>query len=138
MEGKPGTSEGLGLLDIATELGAEKRLEEISGKDMIAHAPFTGYLMHMGQTTGTDCARPMLAFDDGRHDGAMRADGQVMGCYAHGLFASAGQRAAWLARRGIAASGLDHGADVNAALDAIAGHLEAALDIDAIAGIAGL
>jgi adenosylcobyric acid synthase len=138
VEGPPGEEAGLGLLDIATELGSTKRLETIEGEDLIAHARFTGYLMHMGRTTGPDTSRPLLALANGGRDGAVSTNGKVMGCYAHGLFARAEQRAAWLARAGQKASGRDHADDVDTALDEVAVALAQSLDIGAIAGIAGL
>ena len=93
----------------------------------------------MGLTDGPDRARPMLRLDDGRRiDGAVSASGRVMGCYAHGLFARAEQRAAWLALWGAPASDLGHDADIDAALDGLATTLAATLDIPAIAAIAGL
>jgi len=45
-----------------------------------------GFEMHIGRTTGADTARPMLDLD-GRPDGAISADGRVMGTYLHGIFA---------------------------------------------------
>jgi len=138
IEGPAGSDPGLGLLDVVTEIGPDKRLEEIEGTDRIMGAPFRGYLMHMGRTTGPATARPLLALADGRHDGAIAAGGRVAGCYAHGLFARAEQRAGWLGQQRQAGSGIDHDDAVDAALDAIAGQLAAVLDIDAIAGIAGL
>ena len=63
-------------------------------------APFAGYEMHMGVTDGPDCARPFARLADGSPDGAMSADGRVIGTYVHGLFADDRQRAAWLARFG--------------------------------------
>ncbi len=60
--------------------------------------PFTGYEMHMGVTEGPDCARPFARLADGSAEGAMSADGRVIGTYVHGLFADDRQRSAWLER----------------------------------------
>ena len=84
----------------------------------------------MGETTGPDRARPFATLADGP-EGAVSADGRVRGTYVHGLFADDAQRAAWLARLGAAASGLGYEAGVEAALDGLARHLEAHLDLDA-------
>ena len=114
IEGPAGTASGLGLLDVATELTGEKRL--IAGP--------TGYEMHVGRTEGTDCARPMLG-----GEGAMSADGRIMGCYLHGLFADDAFRRSFLERFGGVASKTDYRAGVEATLDALADHLEGCLDM---------
>ena len=87
--------------------------------------------MHVGETNGPDCARPLLRFADGRLDGAVSADGRVMGAYVHGLFADDRQRAAWLAMLGTA-SGIDYEADGRAHARPLADHCEAHLDCDAL------
>ena len=51
IEGPPAAVEGLGLLDVATTLSAEKRLEPVRGTTGDG-APFVGYEMHMGATEG--------------------------------------------------------------------------------------
>ena len=80
-----------------TILSASKRLEPAHGETHDG-APFAGYEMHMGMTTGPDCARPFAKLADGSSDGAMSADGRIVGTYVHGLFADDRQRAAWLKR----------------------------------------
>ncbi|MFZ3226883.1 MAG: cobyric acid synthase, partial [Xanthobacteraceae bacterium] len=47
IEGAPATVDGLGLLDVATIISAEKRLEPVRGATADG-APFAGYEMHMG------------------------------------------------------------------------------------------
>jgi adenosylcobyric acid synthase len=127
IEGPPATVEGLGLLDVATTLAAEKRLEPVDG---IAHdgVPFAGYEMHMGVTQGADCARPFARLTDGTPEGAVSADGRVIGTYVHGLFGDDRQRAAWLARfSATATTSYDDG--IERTLDALAAHLATHLDI---------
>jgi adenosylcobyric acid synthase len=131
MEGPAGEIEGLGLLDVATVLTAEKTLREVEGDCLVNGAPFQGYEMHVGETKGPDCARPLLRFADERLDGAISADGRVAGAYVHGLFADDRQRAAWLAPHG-AASEIAYGATIETTLDALADHCEAHLDCDAL------
>jgi len=130
IEGPAGSVEGLGLLDVETLLTADKALVRVAGEALGAR--LDGYEMHMGRTRGPDAARPVALFDDGRVDGATSADGRVAGSYVHGLFGLAGQRAAWLARLGVAGSGIDHRASIDRALDEIAAMLEEHLDIDAL------
>ncbi len=136
VEGPPGAVAGLGLLDIETELGGDKLLAPVRGASAADGAPFAGYEMHLGRTFGPGCARPMLRFDDGRQDGAISADGRISGCYVHGLFSDPAQRAALLARLGGAGSGLSYEASVEDALDAVAAHLEAHVDIDRLLTLA--
>jgi adenosylcobyric acid synthase len=135
MEGPPGAAEGLGLLDVETVLTGKKTLERVEGACVVNGAPFAGYEMHVGQTTGPDCARPLLRFADGRIDGAIAPNGRVMGAYVHGLFADDRQRAAWLAALG-AGSSLSYETTVEATLDALADHLETHLDCDGLLGVA--
>ncbi len=124
MEGPPGTVAGLGLLDVATTLSAEKRLEPVSGTSSDG-APFAGYEMHMGVTEGADCARPFARLSDGSPEGAVSADGRVIGTYVHGLFADDRQRAAWLERFAAKAT-IRYDDLVERTLDALAAHLETA------------
>jgi adenosylcobyric acid synthase len=134
VEGPPATIEGLGLLDVATTLSADKRLEAVNGTSSDG-APFAGYEMHMGITTGPDCARPFARLADGSPDGAVSADGRVAGTYVHGLFADDRQRAAWLARFG-GAAGVAYDDLVELTLDALAAHLAAHLDLDGLLTLA--
>ena len=131
IEGPPGGVPGLGLLAVDTVIAGDKTLREVEGVSIGDGEPFRGYEMHVGQTCGADCARPLLRFSDGRVDGAVSADGRVAGAYVHGLFSDDRQRAAWLGALG-AASGLAYGSTVETTLDALAEHLEAFLDLDAI------
>jgi adenosylcobyric acid synthase len=135
LEGPAGAVEGLGLLDVETVLTGEKTLREVGGACLMNGAPFKGYEMHIGQTEGPDCARPLMCFADGRLDGAISQDGRIMGAYVHGLFADDRQRTAWLAQFG-AASEMNYEATVERTLDALADHCEAHLDCEAILTLA--
>ena len=128
VEGPPGRIEGLGLLAVDTVMSAEKTLRQVTGECL--GVPVRGYEMHMGRTDGADCGRPFLTLD-GRADGAIAADGRVMGGYLHGLFAEDAFRQAFLERlRPGAAGGLAFTAEVEAVLDRLAQHLETHLDLD--------
>ncbi len=135
IEGLASSVDGLGLLDVETRLTGEKRLVAVNGETATGE-PFTGYEMHMGGTDGPDCARPFARAADGTADGAVSADGRVMGTYVHGLFADDRQRAALINGLGGTASGLDYEAGVESVLDALAAHLEAHLDVDRLLTIA--
>ncbi len=129
IEGPPGTAQGLGLLDVETTLSNEKRLEPARGTTFDG-APFSGYEMHMGVTQGPDCARTFATLETGMPEGAMSADGRVIGTYVHGLFSDDRQRAAWLARFAAGAPQIAYEASVDEILDRLAAHLEAHVDID--------
>ncbi len=132
VEGAPGEAEGLGLLEVETELGGDKTLSEAEGVELASGAAVRGYEMHIGATRGPDLARPMLELS-GRPEGAISADGRVMGCYLHGLFAADGFRSAFLSRlRDRATSGVAYEAGIERTLDNLAEHLEAHLDLDAL------
>ena len=132
IEGPPGRADGLGLLDVATELTARKSLVHIEAVHTASGLPVAGYEMHMGLTDGPDCARPMLRRDS-HNDGAVSADGSVMGCYLHGLFSKDAFRHAFLAKlKTKFESTLDYGASVEDALDALADAIEVHLDVDGL------
>jgi adenosylcobyric acid synthase len=136
IEGPPAEAEGLGLLGLATTLGPAKRLALVAGREVASGEPVRGYEMHVGETSGPALARPMLEIG-GRSDGAVSADGRIMGCYLHGLFAADGFRHAFLSRlRARAVSGVAYEAQVEAALDALADHLEGSLDLDGLLALA--
>ncbi|MDP3855608.1 cobyric acid synthase [Phenylobacterium sp.] len=137
VEGPPGEARGLALLDVATTLTGDKVLAPTAGS-LTAGGRFEGYEIHVGRTEGPDLARPMLVRDDGTTDGAISADGRVMGAYVHGLFGLGAARTALLAPLGAASDGVDEVARVDAALDEIALALEQAFDIARLAAMAGL
>jgi len=85
VEGRAGTEPGLRLLPMETVLTQEKRLEQVSGACAFADATVSGYEIHMGVSSGAALERPAFHID-GRPEGALSADGQVMGTYLHGLF----------------------------------------------------
>ena len=136
IEGEPRTVPGLGLLDVDTVMTPLKRLEAVSGTSVPDGLPFTGYEMHVGDTTGADAGRPLLRLADGRADGAVSADGLVAGTYVHGLFADDRQRAAWLARLGTRSDGASYEAGIERVLDALALHLERHVDCDRLLTLA--
>jgi len=135
VEGPPATARGLGLLDVATTLSAEKRLEPVRGVTADGY-PFCGYEMHMGVTAGPDCMRPFATLADGSPEGAVSADGRVIGTYIHGLFADDRQRGAWLDRFAAGRSDVSYENLIEGTLDALAAHLAAHLDVDRLLTLA--
>ena len=128
IEGPPGTVHGLGLLAVDTVLAGDKRLAPASGTTADG-TPFRGYEMHMGVTEGPDRARPFARVGDAP-EGAMSADGRVIGTYIHGLFADDGQRSAWLARFGAGHAAIAHDDLIESTLDGLAAHVARHIDLD--------
>ncbi|WP_028635059.1 cobyric acid synthase [Pseudomonas parafulva] len=101
LEGAAGSSAGLGLFDYATVLEAEKQLRNVAGTLALETAPVTGYEIHAGVTTGPALGHPAVQLADGRSDGAISADGQVLATYLHGLFEGSASCAALLRWAGL-------------------------------------
>jgi adenosylcobyric acid synthase len=136
IEGPPGSVDGIGLLDITTELAGDKSLVAINGRTISDDITVSGYEMHIGRTTGPATQNPMVKFEDGRVDGAVSANGRIAGTYLHGFFGGDEQRTAWLARLGSPASSLAYEELIDQTLDALAAHFEAHLDVEKLLSLA--
>src|SRR5262249_8002050 len=101
-------STGLGLLDLSTTFGAEKRTEQVRGvvaddRGLLAgagSAAVTAYEIHMGQTMIAETHRAAFtinAAEGSRRDGLLDDEGLTLGCYLHGLFRNDEVRGAILA-----------------------------------------
>ncbi len=129
LEGAPGSTAGLGLLEFETTLEAGKKLENVSGTLALPGAPAVrGYEIHMGVTRGAALSRPaaLLAC---RPDGALSDDGRILATYCHGLFDQSEALAALLAWAGAGeAAVLDPAARREAEIERLADAVEVALD----------
>jgi adenosylcobyric acid synthase len=123
IEGAPSVVKGLGLLDISTGMEPEKAVRNVEAFSDAFSSAIRGYEIHIGQSSGPDCSRP-FSIIDGRSDGAVSAEGLVMGTYLHGLFASDAFRVSFLRKLGLAASENNYWSDVDSALDEIAAELD--------------
>ncbi|MCY4213800.1 MAG: cobyric acid synthase CobQ, partial [Gammaproteobacteria bacterium] len=131
-DGPAGRAQGLGLLDVYTELSLAKTVRTVQGHCLRTGLPVSGYEIHVGRTAGPDCARALFNFQ-GHRDGARSADGLIEGSYLHGMFTDDDFRRAWLRQAGAdGGSALEFGAAVEAALEALADGVEEALDIDSL------
>jgi adenosylcobyric acid synthase len=134
IEGPPCTVAGLGFLDVTTVMKPEKHLNRREAVYLGTNIPVSGYEIHIGETTGPDCQNAWLSID-GQPHGASANDGQVRGCYLHGLFTSDGFRATYLAELG-GQSAAQYGTGVEQALDDLADHLESHMDLDLLISLA--
>ncbi len=146
LEGPPETVAGLGYLPVTTELATDKNVRRVQGTALArnatleathpdAGAPFDGYEIHSGRTRIAE-ATALLRFSDGTLEGAVSASGRVSGCYVHGLFDRAEQRAAWLARLGATSDGVHQPDRVDTALDELATELERVIQVDRLLELA--
>ena len=135
IEGHAGEYDGLGLLDVVTEMSPQKRLEQVTATYLPTGDMVRGYEIHIGATTGPDCARAWLDID-GRLDGAASPDRRVMGSYMHGLFTADRFRTAYLTGLGGTAGNAGYDETVEQTLGALADHLERHLDLDALLKLA--
>lgn len=139
LEGVPSSLPGLGLLELETTLEAEKQLVNVTGTLALPGAPVVkGYEIHMGVTRGAALERPATHLADGRPDGVLSDDGQILGTYLHGLFDHPDALAALLAWAGISdAERVDLAARRQADLDRLADSMEMHLNLDRLAACFG-
>lgn len=136
IEGSPGTTTGLGLLDVETVMGGNKSLTRTRARHVGSGTDIEGYEIHIGRTKGPDTHQP-FALVNTRPEGAMSKDGRVIGTYLHGMFSNDAFRAAFLNSVGAQASDLTYDTGIDTVLDSLAEHLETHLDIDGLLALAG-
>lgn len=129
LEGEPGSSAGLGLLELDTTLADEKQLRNVSGILGLEAAPVSGYEIHAGISTGRALEHPALQLGHGA-DGAISADGQIFATYVHGLFESSAATDALLRWAGLSSPATpDYHRRREAEIDRLADTLEQHLDM---------
>ncbi len=136
IEGSAGTVAGLGLLDVETTLVPDKTLTRVSGTHIASGAALDGYEIHLGRTSGPDCAKPFSVLG-GKPDGAVAPGGRIAGTYLHGCFSSDPFRRAFLSSLGATASALAFEETIESTLTELGRHLETHLDLDRILELAG-
>ncbi|MGO1161567.1 cobyric acid synthase [Brucella pseudogrignonensis] len=131
IEGQVREIDGLGLLDVETIMEPEKIVRNVEAHSQLYDAALDGYEIHIGRTNGPDAIRPFARIGD-HDDGAVSANGRVMGTYLHGVFGADEFRRQFLAMLGVSSSGENYRAGIEMALDELADGLENCLDIDAL------
>jgi adenosylcobyric acid synthase len=135
IEGKPGTSAGLNYLPISTTLTMNKTLTNVSGELSLNNqtAAISGYEIHAGQSqiisTEQEPAQPVITVNN-ETSGLVSCDGQVAGCYLHGIFDQS--EALQLIMQWCGAnvcSSIDHQQQENIALDKLADACQQHLDL---------
>jgi adenosylcobyric acid synthase len=131
VEGAPGSSAGLGLLDVDTILAVDKRLALLKERalfDKGEEIELRGYEIHMGVSAGPACALPAFLIG-GRGEGARSGDDQVLGTYLHGVFDHPSACAALLRWAGLRSErAVDTAALREASLERIAAATEATFE----------
>ncbi|WP_108879837.1 cobyric acid synthase [Anderseniella sp. Alg231-50] len=135
IEGAAGITPGLDLLDVETTMIPDKTLTRITAKHIASNCDVTGYEIHIGRTDGPDRVRPMLEID-GRTEGAMSADGRIMGSYVHGIFGSDDFRTGFVNGLGAATGVSSYDKSIDTILNNLAEHLEAHANIDGLLDVA--
>ncbi len=100
IDGSAGTSCGLGLLPIVTEMTRDKSLTQRTARFKIPFVcsetlPANGYEIHMGVTRGIG-EYLWITEEQGANFGAMHTDHLVFGTYLHGLFENDALRRAFI------------------------------------------
>ena len=134
-DGRAATVAGLGLLNVQTLMSEQKTVRPVGGVDSVSGHRLSGYEIHVGDTSGPDCERPMTCID-GRREGARNARGNVCGTYIHGFLSNDDYRTGFLESLGVTATLTQYDAAVDDALDELASGLSEALDIDALFAMA--
>jgi adenosylcobyric acid synthase len=135
LEGRPGSSPGLALLDVETTLVPAKTLTRVQARHVKSGETVSGYEIHLGTTKGPDCDRPFTMIGDAP-DGAQSRDGRVMGTYIHGLFSDDAFRRHFLESLGAKTGTLAFETTIEDTLDELARHLGRSLDIDRLLALA--
>ena len=131
VEGKPGSSEGLGYLDVTTQLTEHKALHNVKGTLNLNgySCAVSGYEIHVG-VSDVHHSQP-IELNTGALDGAISECGQIFGTYLHGIFdtpEALSSLCEWMGQQGIAM--VDHHANQEKAINRIADAIEQHLKLD--------
>jgi len=130
------SASGFELLTMNTKLKPGKQLQQVSGQLSSAfnNIDISGYEIHCGESRTK--SEPLLILSDGRSDGAINNDDNVLGTYLHGLFDTPQAAAALLAWAGFITRSAVSVAEVREQqLDRLAECLGNHLDADFLQGL---
>ena len=132
VEGQPGSSTGLGLLETTTVLTQQKTLTNVSGKLTLngSASDVKGYEIHVGKTQVKEKDTP-IQLDSGAIDGAVNSENTIFGTYLHGLFDNSEALASiceWAGASAVAT--VDHHALKEEGIDRIADAIEEHMKLD--------
>jgi len=136
VESRSGSVEGLGLLQVATALAAEKTLAQAEAIHAPSGLKVTGYEIHHGQTE-VDGEREIFEANGTSSLGVASQDGNVWGTYLHGVFDADAFRRWFIdrlrVRRGMPPlDAVSATYDIDPALDRLARIVRENIDIDDI------
>ena len=138
VEGEPGVSSALGLLDFTTTLEPEKQLRRVSGTLTLDEAVVSGYEIHAGTSHGPALSQPLVQIGS-RVDGVRSSDGLIVGTYLHGIFDEEPARAALLRWAGLDdVEAYDYRARCEADIERLADTVDRELDMALIRALLGL
>jgi adenosylcobyric acid synthase len=86
LEGGVGSSDGLGLLAMHTNITATKQLKRVAGRFSMNSVIFKGYEIHTGVSVGEALVKPLLKMTSGESEGVVSGDNKIIGTYVHGIF----------------------------------------------------
>jgi adenosylcobyric acid synthase len=130
VEGAVGERAGFGWFDMRTELQRCKQLVNVAGTLCLEQAQVCGYEIHAGASEGPALDSAAVTLEGGRRDGAISADGQILGTYIHGLFERPAACVALLRWAGLGTPlCVDHPARRERMLDRLADAVQASLDV---------
>ena len=130
VEGPVGECAGFGWFDMRTQLQRCKQLVNVEGTLCLEGAPVNGYEIHAGHSEGRALDHPAVILGNERRDGAISADGQILGSYLHGLFERSPACAALLRWAGLPQPLIvNHPARREQMLERLADAVEASLDV---------
>ena len=138
VEGSPGISPALGLLDVETVLEEDKCLANARGVIVGETCEACGYEIHMGRTIVSGSCKPFLmvsARNNNREDdvdGAVSPDGKVSGTYFHGIFDEPAVKQWFLSRVDPAYSGDKHERGPQESYELLAAHFSEHLNLDKV------
>lgn len=130
IEGTAASMDGLALLDFETTIEKQKELKLVEGQFCFDAANVTGYEIHMGVSKGPALNNPTIKLE-GKVDGAISDDNQILGTYLHGLFDQTSALSSLLKWAGLSeTTSFDYKALREEELDRLADEMQKHIDID--------